>query len=356
MNVNIILDSDYICKKFSTISGMNEVEKLFLIMKKKSNIIIIQDKNGKIINNILRKLIEKLNEIQTEDLPYLKNFITELAKGTTSEYDFITKEKFESDIIDFVKKLKSKNYPVNIVISDKKFQNEVKSYSLEELDIIFDILENYTKDFDITNNEQMLKGKDTNQFIIDFNEYQNFLINTFWCSNKITIIAKEFYDGFFSKNRDGFPNEISRKNNRDRYSEGFKFLFSCFERIEEFIDKKLNIEIITGITVHDLSNFNSNGEKNVDEIINFLENLNDSFIFSFKIYEWNAGDERFPGKGHGRKIFSNYGGFKTEYMPFEIHSKRDKNNQIFYKNTSCQWTGKQNYLKPEEFGVLRSSR
>lgn len=158
---------------------------------------------------------------------------------------------------------------------------------------------------------------------------------------------------FFSKNRDGFPNQSARSNNRDRYSEGFKFLFNCFEKIENFTDEKLNIEIITGVTIYDIADYNLNGEKNVNEIISFLENLNNNFIFSFKIYEWNSGDERHPGKGHGRRIFSQYGGFKTEYMPFEIHSKRDRNDRIFYKNTSCQWIGKKNYLNPEEFGKLK---
>lgn len=356
MNINIVLDSDYICKKFSSLNGMKELENLFLIMKKKTNIIIIQDKNGKIINNILKKLVEKINEVQDVQLPYLKTFIEELAKGT-NEYDFITKEDYENDIIKFVEKLKSKNYPLHIVISDKKSLDKVNTYSLDKTDLIFDILEEHSKEYEITNNKEMLaKNKDkkaNRQPMIDFEQYKEFLINTFWCSKKITIVSKEFYDGFFSKNRDGLPNEKARLNNRDRYSEGFKFLFKCFEKIENFTDEKLNIEIITGVTIYDIADFNSNGEKNAKEIMGFLEELNNNFIFSFKIYEWNAGDERYPGKGHGRRIFSEYGGFKTEYMPFEIHSKRDKNNNIFYKNTSCQWIGKKNYLSPEEFGVLK---
>ena len=62
MNINIILDSEYICKKLSTQNGMRDLENLFMIMKKKSNIIIIQDKNQKIINNIIHQLIQELKK------------------------------------------------------------------------------------------------------------------------------------------------------------------------------------------------------------------------------------------------------------------------------------------------------
>ena len=357
MNINIVLDADYICQKFSTLDGLKEMNQLFLIITKKTNIIILQDKNGKIVNKIVKKLNETLKENPDPQLPYLTGFITELAKGTTNEYDFVTNEQFESDTIEFVEKLKSKNYPLNVIISDKNFNDTIDVCPLDKTDLIFDMLENYSQEFDITNNTDTLskndKKKDDKKPMINFEQYQDFLINTFWCSKKIVMVAKEFYDGFFSKNREGFPNEQRRSDNRDRYSEGFKFLFNCFEKIETFTGEKLNIEIITGITIHDIADFNINGKKNAKEIKNFLEKLNNSFTFSLKIYEWNAGDERFPGKGHGRRIFSECGGFKTEYMPFEIHSKRDRNDRIFYKNTSCQWIGKKNYLNPEEFGVLK---
>ena len=367
MNINIVLDADYICQKFSTLDGLKEINQLFLIISKKTNIIILQDKNGKILNKIVKRLNETLEETPDLQLPYLTGFITELGKGTTNEYDFVTNEKFESDTTEFVEKLKSKNYPLNIIISDKsnKFNimndtdtlKKIDVCPLDKTDLIFDKLENYSQEFDITNNIDTLKKndekKDNKKPMINFDQYQNFLINTFWCSKNIVIVAKEFYDGFFSKNREGFPNEQRRSDNRDRYSEGFKFLFNCFEKIETFTGEKPNIEIITGITIHDIEDFNFNGKKNANEMITFLEKLNNSFIFSLKIYEWNAGDERFPGKGHGRRIFSEYGGLKTEYMPFEIHSKRDRHNQIFFKNTSCQWIGKKNFLNPEEFGVLK---
>ena len=56
-------------------------------------------------------------------------------------------------------------------------------------------------------------------------------ISHFWCSDEITIVAKEFYDGFFNK-------EIFfRASNRRRYEEGFKFLFECFKEIEKLTKK-----------------------------------------------------------------------------------------------------------------------
>ena len=369
MNINIVLDADYICQKFSTLDGLKEMNQLFLIIQKKTNIIILQDKNGRIINKILKKLNEITQKIPDLQLPYLTVFIAELAKGTTDVYDYVTNEQFENNTIEFVEKLKSKNYPLNMIISDKNFKdktnifpsneteiyplNKPEVFPLDKTDLIFDMLENYSQEFDITNNTEMLEKKRGKKPMMNFDQYKDFLINTFWCSKKIVMVAKEFYDGFFSKNRDGIPNEQTRSNNRDRYSEGFKFLFNCFEKNENFIGEKPNIEIITGITFYDVADFKLNGEKNAKEMISFLEKLNNNFIFSLKIYEWNAGDERFPGKGHGRRIFSEYGGFKTEYMPFEIHSKRGKNDKIFYKNTSCQWIGKKNYLDPEDFGVLK---
>ena len=41
MNINIVLDSDYICKKLSNPNAAKDIEHLFMIMKRKSNIIIV---------------------------------------------------------------------------------------------------------------------------------------------------------------------------------------------------------------------------------------------------------------------------------------------------------------------------
>ena len=107
MNINIVLDSDYICKKLSNPDTAKDIEHLFMIMKQKSNIIIVQDKNQKIINKIIHQLTEEFKKENRGDLEYVKNFITELAKGT-NKYDFITDEIFENDFSTFISDLKKK--------------------------------------------------------------------------------------------------------------------------------------------------------------------------------------------------------------------------------------------------------
>ena len=39
----------------------------------------------------------------------------------------------------------------------------------------------------------MSKKDETN--VVSFEDYEEILLNTFWCSSKITIIGKEFFDG-----------------------------------------------------------------------------------------------------------------------------------------------------------------
>ena len=56
MNINIILDSEYICKELSNESSAIRIANLFMIMHKKSNIIILQDKDQEIITNIFLPL------------------------------------------------------------------------------------------------------------------------------------------------------------------------------------------------------------------------------------------------------------------------------------------------------------
>ena len=55
MNVNIILDSDYICNKLN--EGKEEkINALFTFMKNMSNIIIIQDNDQNIVRNIIKNV------------------------------------------------------------------------------------------------------------------------------------------------------------------------------------------------------------------------------------------------------------------------------------------------------------
>ena len=56
MNVNVILDSEYICRELSETNGAVRIANLLMFMKHKSNIIILQDKNQEIVRDILRQL------------------------------------------------------------------------------------------------------------------------------------------------------------------------------------------------------------------------------------------------------------------------------------------------------------
>jgi len=159
MNINIVLDSDYICKKLSSENGAKDIEHLFMIMKKKSNIIIIQDNKQKIINNIIRQLIEEFKKENQIDLEYAKNFLTELAKGT-NQYDFITEEIYENDISTFVSDLKKKNYPLRMIISDKNIDKDIESFAVEDTGNILEILEGYSKKHIVTNNKDLLNPED----------------------------------------------------------------------------------------------------------------------------------------------------------------------------------------------------
>ena len=101
MNINIVLDSEYICKELSDPSGAIRIAHLFMTLKEKSNVIILQDKDQKIIKNILHQLAFNFEKIETSDLNDAKIFLIELEKGTY-QYDFVTEELYEHDFSKFV--------------------------------------------------------------------------------------------------------------------------------------------------------------------------------------------------------------------------------------------------------------
>tara|TARA_B100000780_G_C21078431_1_gene434235 strand:- start:111 stop:1169 length:1059 start_codon:yes stop_codon:yes gene_type:complete len=350
MNINIILDSEYICKKLSTQNGMRDLENLFMIMKKKSNIIIIQDKNQKIINNIIHQLIQELKKKDQIELTYAKTFITELAKGTNG-YDFISEEVFDDNILDFVNSLKKKNYPIKIIISDKKINSDFECCTIEDSGKILDELENYSSKYTVTNNKELLEEAEKGKNIMNFSQYKDVLFNTFWCSDKITIVAKEFFDGAFNSDRPDLQNL-----NREKYAKGFKFLFDCLKNVQNFTKQKVNIEIITGLKHTKVHEFKSNQGEKIDELYKFLNELNDEINFKLKIIKWGAGNEKFVGEGHGRRIYSDYGGFDTGFMPFEMHEKNRISGEIFHKDTSFHWINKKSYIEWSKIGYILEQR
>ena len=91
MNVNIVLDSDYICSKLS--EGKEEaIDVLFTYFKQKSNIIIIQDNEKSILRNIIKH--QKLKE---QNIKNTEIFLTSLMNGTNKE--FAVSEKYENDFL-----------------------------------------------------------------------------------------------------------------------------------------------------------------------------------------------------------------------------------------------------------------
>ena len=81
MNVNIILDSDYICNKLN--EGKEEkINALFTFMKNMSNIIIIQDNDQNIVRNIIKNEKIKEQEIKQTEIDNTKKFKALLSLNT----------------------------------------------------------------------------------------------------------------------------------------------------------------------------------------------------------------------------------------------------------------------------------
>lgn len=348
MNINILLDPEYICEQLSSKTGAIKVAYLLMAMKHKSNIIIIQDKEQEIIRNILHKLVSIFEQTETEDFNDAQIFLIELAKGT-NQYDFITNETDVKNFDKFIQKLIEKKYPLKLIISDKIINNGVKTFSIDEFGKIIRIFEEFSKKHIVSDNPKM-NSEIKKIKVIDYDEYKNILFNTFWCSNEITIVAKEFYEACFNQN------EIWRESNKKRYKEGFKFLFECFEEIEKFTNKNLIIKIITGIKPNHIKKFSFEGKKNVDELYNFINSFNKKFLLELMIIRWDSGDEIEIGEGHGRRVYSDYGGFETEYMPFEMHGDNPRKGGIHSKNTSFSWIDKESYLDWSKIGEIISRR
>jgi hypothetical protein len=354
MNINIVLDSEYICKELSETDGAIRIANFLMFMKHKSNIIILQDKKQQIVRDILRQLAFNFEKMENNELNDAQIFLLELAKGT-NHYDFITDEENINDFATFVKNLKDKNYPLKMVISDKKFDTGIESYSIEEISKIISLIEQYSKKYIISDNKK-LNSKEKKMNIINFDDYKEILFHTFWCSDEITIVAKEFYEGFFYFNKDKDKEKFFREGNRKRYEEGLIFLFECFKEIEKFTKKKLLIKVISGLKPNYIKKFAYEGKTKVDELYNFIKQINENFSFELKLIKWDSGDEIDTGEGHGRRIYSDYGGFDTGYMPFEIHKDDPKKGGIITKDTSISWIDEQSYLEWSKIGDVISSR
>ena len=88
----------------------------------------------------------------------------------------------------------------------------------------------------------------------------------------------------------------------------------------------------------------------------FLKQISPEFTFNLKIIEWDAGDANSVGEGHGRRIYSDYGGFDTGFMPFEMHEKNRNSGEIFHKDTSFHWINKKSYIEWSKIGYILEQR
>lgn len=334
MNVNIILDSDYICNKLND-GAEDVINNLFTYFKNKSNIILIQDNN----KNLLKK-IAKHKKISDQNIKNTEIFLTSLINGT-NKIEFSTKEKYEDNFIEFIQNLITNHYPIQIIISDKKIDNNIKTFQLDEIDKIFQIIEKSSEKHIITENEKLLKDRNSN--IKSFDEYEKVLFNTFWCSSKITIVAKEFWEGIAMGN--------FKDKNRAGYEESLKYLIRIFNQIEKITGEKIEIEIITGVRGRLLNNFKMSNKSFSDEAYEFLKKIGGQINFKLKILKWDTGNEGNIGESHGRRIYSDYGGLETGNHPFDLF-----NNDLNHKDTSFHWISEKEHINLSNYLLTLSER
>lgn len=334
MNVNIILDSEYICNKL-TEGEEKTINNLFTYFKNKSNIIILQDNN----KDLLKKIV-KHEKVSNQNIKNTEIFLTSLINGT-NKIDYRTKEKYENNFIQFIGNLITKKYPVQIIISDKKIDDNIKTFQIEELDKIFQIIEKCSEKHTITDNERLLE--DNNSNIKSFNEYEEVLFNTFWCSSKITIVAKEFWEGIAKGNY--------TDKNRAGYEKSLKYLIKIFNEIEKITGDKIEIEIITGVRDRLLPDFKMSIKTFTDKAYEFLKKIDGQVNFKLKILKWDPGNEGNIGESHGRRIYSNYGGLETGNHPFDLF-----NNQLNHKDTSFHWINEKEHINLSNYMITLSKR
>ena len=333
MNVNIVLDSEYICNKLSE-GKEDQINFLFTFIKNSSNIILLQDNEKNILKNII-----KHKKIGEQNIKNVEIFLTALINGT-NKYEFFIEEKYENDFQNFIKIIKDKNYPLQMIISDKKIDENIKTYKIEDIDGIIENIKKYTERYIISDNEELLKGKDVTN-VVSFDEYESILLNTFWCSSKITIVGREFFDGSVISNH--------KNKNVQVYTEGLNFLNKVFKKIKDFTGKKVEIEIITGVPGKKIDKFKMNSRSYADEAYEILKEIDDNFKLT--IVKWDIGDEIKVGEGHGRRIYSDYGGFDTGFMPFDLFT-----NEMRFKDSSFHWITEKEHINPLSFMNLLAKR
>ena len=327
MNINIVLDSDYICSLLSK-GKENSLNYLFTYFKNKSNIIIIQDNEKTLLNKII-----KHKKVSEQKIKNTEIFLTSLINGT-NKLDYTVKEKYNNNFVNFIKSLQSKDYPIQMIISDKQINGSVQTFLLDDFDKITQIIEKYSQRHKVTDNEILLENEN-NSNITSHDDYEKILFNTFWCSSKIQIVAKEFFEAIVLNKR-------NKELNQNTYSKGLKIITKIFNQIENLTEQKIELEIISGVKGAFMNDFKMNSKNLVDEAINFLNKIDTRY--TLRLLKWDRGDEKTTGEGHGRRIYSSYGGIETEYPPYELF-----NNNLEYKDMWIQWIGEKEHLNLEQY-------
>ena len=344
MNVNIIIDPEYIISNLKKDTDILRVATLFLTLKNKSNIIIIQDKDKEIIKQIAKKF--SFCEFESGETQRARVFMMEIYKGTNN-LDFVTKIEFNNDLDKFIDNLQD-NYPFDIIITNKiQDQNKnVKAFKIEEIDKISELLEEKSKKHYVSNNKKTIHLNDDTKNklkVINFEQYKEILFKTFWCSSEITIIAREFYDG--SKGND---------LNMSEYKMGFKYLLECLEPLCAIHENKIKILLITGEKYYPEKSpkFGRLNKKDTDFLKSYLESINSNFLFNIKVLKWDSGTERHIGFVHGRQIYSDYGGLDTELPPYEVYKKDRKRNEFYFKDTAFKCMDVKNSIPWPKIGPV----
>ena len=222
--------------------------------------------------------------------------------------------------------MKNKNIPVEALITEEKSpEKDIYCFKIEDNDKLIEKLDQYSNRVDLKTNE-------------DFKFYHKSLYNTFWCSEKITIVAFEFLQAFQKK-------KFVDKNKRE-YDKGLAFILSAFLYNEKIVKKRIKIEIITGqkrnlygpnCTKEMFDKYLERDKKIIDEL---LSRFKDKFEISCQFVKWKPKEEV-----HGRRIHSNYGGFQTEIMPFEICNSYTVMGKVKFdpKNNGFKW------IEPKEY-------
>tara|TARA_Y100000294_G_scaffold147644_1_gene143668 strand:+ start:2904 stop:3929 length:1026 start_codon:yes stop_codon:yes gene_type:complete len=335
MNLNLIIDPEYINDQLTSSDQAIRVASFFLNFnrKHKRNFIIIQDKDRNIVNMMIHQLKYQFENIDENDSKHLEIFLLALRQGT-QDRDFVSEETYDGDIKKFFSNLKNKNIPVEALITEKKPPDKnIYCFKIEDNNKLIDILDKYTNRVDIKTNE-------------DFEFYRQSLFKTFWCSEKITIVALEFLKALTNKKFIGRTSlKICDKNKRE-YDRGLEFILSAFLNNEKIVKKRIKIEIVAGCfkslygyncTEEQFNEYLERDKKIIDELLSKFKN---KFEISCKFVKWNSKKEV-----HGRRILSNYGGFATEIMPFEVFNSTATKEKVefYYKNNGFRW------IEPEEY-------